>query len=94
MKKTNTDIEKTLQSLDGMARAQAPDDFYAKLQAKMNQTPRLNSKWVLFLRAGIAAMIVMGCMNAYLLFADNTEETNLADFTEEYLDNSITLLEY
>ena len=94
MKKINTEIEKTLISLDGVDRAKAPADFYARLQAKMNQAPKLDSKWVAFLRAGIAAMIVMGCMNAYLLFSDNNEETSLADFTEEYLDNAITILEY
>ena len=44
MKKIDTDIEKTLQSLDGVVGAKAPADFYARLQAKINQLLRFRTR--------------------------------------------------
>jgi hypothetical protein len=94
MQPIKTEIEKTLDSLSGIHRAQAPKDFHLSLQRRMKSAIPINSKWLVYLRAGIAAMIVLGAFNAYMLLSNKEDTTTIADFKTEYLDNSITLLDY
>ncbi|MEP0367081.1 MAG: hypothetical protein ABJN36_14545 [Cyclobacteriaceae bacterium] len=93
----NKEIEATLNSLDGLQKAKAPEGFYERLQARMQNQAKPSGIWINILRYSAAAMIILSLANGYLLFQNDTEEiasANIEDFTAAYFDDNTTLIEY
>lgn len=97
MKKTELEkqIEDTLQSIDGLPLAKAPDGFLSKLESRLIFANRENKKWLNGLKVGVAAMIVMSLINGYLLLPSAaTDQVNIEDFTSEYFESDTDLIEF
>ncbi len=86
----NEEIENTLNSLEGLRSAQPGPDFKSKVMARWEENPKVD-QWLLYLKYGIAAMILMAMVNILTILNKETT-TNTDDFTaqvvEQYLDSS------
>jgi len=90
------EIEKTLNSLQGIHRASASEDFEEQLQQKLSFPPEQNS-WLRYLRYGVAAMIILGLTNVFALLSvfSNKEADDLSgEITTEFLDSSTYFFDY
>lgn len=83
MKELNRKIENTLNALDGMERAQAPDDFEQKLNQRLSFVP----EWIKWLRYSAAALVIFGILNVMTVLSISTESfaSEETDFMEENL---------
>ena len=92
------EVEQSLSSIDNLARAKAPDFFYSRLQARMEEEllPE-NSRfaWITNLRVSMAVLGLFMVLNAGTLFLltqnDNqaeVAEANIDSFKQEYFSAS------
>ncbi len=51
---TNDDIEKTLQSLDGISKAEMPPFFYTRLQAQLDKRKEAGSFWRIITKPAVS----------------------------------------
>ncbi|MFY0601438.1 MAG: hypothetical protein JXR03_17320 [Cyclobacteriaceae bacterium] len=97
MKKTELDekVRLTLESLDDLRPAKAPEDFYSKLENRMKSDQSKTKKWIAVLKTGVAAMIVMSLLNGYLLFSKDDTETiaSFDDFSSEYFETDTDIID-
>ena len=88
--KKNNRIEELLSSLDGIKRAAAPDFFYTRLRARMEQglTPKNTSRnWVLRPVYIVSALFLVLALNIFVLLKGQDETTN--DDNNESVQQSI-----
>ncbi len=91
----DNEVEKTLNSLDNISRANAPDRLYEKLEARLNFTTQISNKWFNLLKIGAAAMIVMSVLNGYIILQNDSQEiSTIEDFSTEYFDSNTSILNY
>ncbi len=92
------EVEQALSSIDNLAQAKAPDFFYTRLEARMeqqlvaDQTPLW---WIANLRVSMAVLSVFMILNVSTLFLmsqsdSSTEmtETNIDSLKQEYFSGS------
>ena len=97
----NNEVEKTLQSLDGLQRAQANPFLYTRIRAKLEQ--RENSSWekvFSFVNRPVVALAILFTVilvNSLIVFNNkkqdaatvaNTEIRNWSDMNHEYMASS------
>ena len=82
----NNKIEKILNSLDSNQRASAPDFFYTRLKARMENAHESKTRktWTLRPAYALAALAFLFVLNGFLLLQgqeknENTENTAIAD---------------
>jgi hypothetical protein len=78
---THKNIDKILESLDGVSPAAAPDFFYTRLKAKMlRQHDEVATKgannWLLKPAFVFAAFALLIIVNAFVFFNNNSSEKN------------------
>lgn len=91
MKPLNEEIEATLNSLEGLKPAQPDENFKSRVMARWEETSR-GDKWLLYLKYGIAAMILMAMVNILTLLNRSATTPQTDEFTaqvvDQYLDAS------
>jgi hypothetical protein len=78
---TNKNIDKILESLDGVSPAAAPDFFYTRLKARMlrqheEAAPKKATGWLLKPAFVFAAFALLIIVNAFVFFKNNNNEKN------------------
>ena len=92
------EVEQSMSSIENLARAKAPDFFYTKLEARM-ENELLNKStsfiWLVNLRVSIAVLSLFMVLNVgtLLLFTQNeatteVNEANIDTFKQEYFSTS------
>lgn len=80
--KINREVEQTLQSLDGMARASANPFLYTRIRAKMQQVE--NSRWEKLFSfisrpvVAIALLLLIMAINGWVVFSSGSAKENIA----------------
>lgn len=82
----NKKVEEIMNSLDGCNRAAAPDFFYTRLTARLeNETAApVKESWVLRPVFAVAALVMVLLVNGFVLFQRNNPNSN---FTAAETDN-------
>lgn len=80
MRNIEENIEKTLNALDGLAPAQAPEGFEASILERL-QFMNKSSQW---LKYCAAALVVLGLLNIFAIFSDTTDPVE-SDELSEYI---------
>lgn len=84
--KANKKTEEILSSLDGLAKATAPDFFYTRLKARMEKglEPGTRKLWIWRPAYALAALVLLMVLNAAILLQgqgrnENSDNNNIAD---------------
>ena len=96
MKHMDDEIEKTLNSLQGLSKATPGEGFESELLQKLSFLPEQRT-WLRYLRYGVAAMIVLGLTNIFALFSvfsSSGNEDLSSEITTEFLDSSTYFFDY
>ncbi len=93
-KSTLEEIEKTLQSIDGISRADMPPFFYTRLQAKLDNTSSSNNFWMVITRPAVSlvtlSLLVILNIAAITYFikspkkSGQLESSGIQTFAQEY----------
>ena len=84
MKPLDEEINKTLDSLEGLKKATPPDAFKSRLMAQW-EAEKQSDRWRKYLRLGVAAMVLMCLANVLVLLTSETlVETD--DFSTEVIE--------
>ncbi|MBV9989158.1 MAG: hypothetical protein JO301_15875 [Chitinophagaceae bacterium] len=93
-------IEETLQSLDGISRAEAPAFFYTRLQARLDKQQEPGASWWWFGKpafsfATLALLLVLNvaALTRYLKKSDQPvqQTTGIQGFAKEYDLDAVSL---
>jgi len=97
--KTKSKIEKTLESLDHIRRADAPKELKGEILQKIRFIREIHDPWFKRLKYGVAAMIAMAILNGIILInnyrANQSEESQIEYLATEWFDeNEIIVYDY
>lgn len=92
---TQEEIEKTIQSIDGISRADMPPFFYTRLQAKLEQQPSLwNTLWSVITKPAVSlvtlSLLVVLNIAAISYYSKSSKQTvsqessGIQTFAQEY----------
>ncbi|MFN8343900.1 MAG: hypothetical protein U0X91_02795 [Spirosomataceae bacterium] len=91
------EIEQTLQSLEGIRRAEPNPYFYTRLQARMEQKFVKKTGWQwrpAYMYAALGLVLLLNVVTVYTLTRTPAEHTSAADsFANEYGLNSVSSLD-
>lgn len=91
------EVERTLQSLEGIQRAEPDPFFYTRLQARMEQKFVKKTGWQwrpVYAFAALALVLLLNFATIYTLTHTSTQHTSAADsFANEYGLNSVSSLD-
>lgn len=89
-----TEVERTLDSLDGLKRAETAPFFYTRLMARLERSETsVWNQWMELLSkpaVSLGLLLIFLCMNGYLLFNRLTEKTESQVPGSEYVAQQIT----
>ena len=94
-KSTHEEIEKTLQSIDSIGRADMPAFFYTRLQAKIDNTSSSNNFWIVITKPSVSlvtlSLLVVLNIAAITYFIKTPKRSNqlhessgIQTFAQEY----------
>lgn len=85
----NKKVEEILSSLDGCARASAPEFFYTRLQARMEKeiTRPERPAWVFRPAFAVATLVVVLLVNAFVLLQRRNTENNITSSDTDNLQS-------
>ncbi|MEQ8471694.1 MAG: hypothetical protein RIC35_10935 [Marinoscillum sp.] len=90
MSSINDQIEQTLNALDSMERAIAPEDFENQIIMRL----RMLQKWNKWIQYSAAALVIFGLINIFtLLSIDNESQENEA-LSEYVMSSSAPILNF
>ncbi len=93
-KSTHEEIERTLQSIDGIGKADMPPFFYTRLQAKLDNASSSNNFWMVITRPAVSlvtlSLLVVLNIAAITYFIKTPKKTisheasGIQTFAQEY----------